>query len=403
MIERLITSRILESIAEFPAIGILGARQVGKTTLAKSLIKTTEKEFVYLDLEKPSDAVKLNNAEYYFASNRDKCLILDEVQRKPELFPILRAEIDEHRIPGRFLLLGSASPELIRTSSESLAGRIEYHQLNPFIEEEIAKEYDKTSHWQFGGFPEVHFIAKAVTKNRWLDSFIQSYIERDLPLLGLNTTSVDLYRLLSMIAHSQGEPENDSNLANALGVKSPTIKRTIDFLEQSYLVHRLPAWFSNAKKRIVKSPRLYFSDTGILHRLLDINSHEQLLGHPILGKSFEAYCINQIIHHPDARGIQFYYYRTQDGTECDLVAVKNGHVLAGFEFKMKEQPTVTKSMQNSIEDLKPKEFYIVTPVNDLYQIRDNIWIMGIEQLCNTVLFNQHVVPKSKPPLKSSKN
>lgn len=385
MFDRVFNTDLEESLKEFPAIGILGPRQVGKTTLAKSLISKRTKPTIYLDLERPSDIAKLQNAELFFTNNRDKCVILDEVQRMPELFPILRSEIDDHRIAGRFVLLGSASPELIRTSSESLAGRIIYHELSPFLFDEIKTESNIENHWLFGGFPEPFLKKDVKAKSRWFDSFIRSYIERDLPALGLNTSKVDLSRLLSMIAHEQGQPENNSKLAQSLGVKSPTIKNTIDFLEQAYLIRRIPAWFSNAKKRIVKSPRLYMRDTGILHHLLGIDSYNGLLSHPILGFSFEAYAISQIMGHPENKDYSFYYYRTQDGTECDLLAVKNDTIVAAFEFKMTSNPTISKGIRNAIQDLNPKNFYIVIPRAEKYQIDQNVWVYGAQQLNDTIL------------------
>ncbi|MEZ4722401.1 MAG: ATP-binding protein [Flavobacteriales bacterium] len=379
MFQREIAIHISESMREFPAIGIIGSRQVGKTTLAKSLAPSLQKEALYLDLERPSDLIKLSNAEYFLAQNRDKCLILDEVQRTPEIFPILRSEIDEHREPGRFILLGSASPALMRASSESLAGRIDYFELPPLLYSEVIEEVSMEEHWLFGGYPEP-LQKKGSARTRWHEAFLRSYIERDLPQLGLNTSSIDLRRLLTMLAYEQGYMENDSKLAVALGVKSPTVKRTIDFIEEAFLIHRVPAWFTNAKKRIVKSPKIYFSDSGLYHHLLGITDYDSLLSHPSAGFSFEGYVINQIIHDPKLAGFEFYHYRTQDGTECDLIAVKNGKVKYGFEVKLGSIQSLTKSTLNSMMDLQPEKLFLVTPNSSSSEIQPRIFMTNPAEL-----------------------
>ncbi|MEX2596609.1 MAG: ATP-binding protein [Salibacteraceae bacterium] len=379
MFKRVLESELRESMTESPAVGLLGPRQVGKTTLAKTIMLSYE-DCLYLDLERPSDLSKLSNAEYFLANNRNKTIILDEVQRKPDLFPLLRSEIDAHPVPGRFVLLGSASPELIRTSAESLAGRIVYHQLSPLLLQEVAHQFSFEDHWLKGGFPEPLQKRNQKAGTKWFESFLSSYIERDLPAIGLNTTGVNLYRLFAMLAHEQGQPENDTKLSLALGVKSPTVKRALDYIEQAFLIRRLPAWFSNAKKRIVKSPRLYFTDSGLLHHLQNVDSFNDLLGNPNIGFSFEGYCINQITGNPNMSAYQFYYYRTQDGTECDLLAVKNNSIVAAFEFKLTSSPEVTKSMMNSITDLKPKHFFLVTPQSEVYELQKNIKVCGIESI-----------------------
>lgn len=379
MITRESYSELKENLEEFPSIGILGPRQVGKTTLAKSLLQE-DSNYIYLDLERPSDLAKLQNAELFFELNRDKRIILDEVQRMPELFPLLRSEIDAYRGNGRFVLLGSASPDLLRTSSESLAGRIVYHELNPLSLRETQGIISPENLWLYGGFPEPALKSNKTSTWKWYSNFIRTYIERDLPMLGLNTTSIDLNRLFTMLAHEAGQQENDSKLALALGVKSPTIKNALNYLEQAFLIRRIPAWFSNAKKRVVKAPKLYFRDTGILHSNLGIETMPQLLGHPITGFSFETFAINSIISNPKYFGHQFYYYRTQDGTECDLIAVKNNEIIEGFEFKMSSNPTVTKSMKNAIEDLDLPRLTVVTPNSGNFPIDRKIQVKSINEL-----------------------
>jgi uncharacterized protein len=377
MITRDKAQHIESALSIFPAIAIIGARQVGKTTLVRSLLGNMP-DVVYLDLERPSDLDKLQNAELFFRLNRGKRIIIDEVQRKPELFPLLRFEIDEERRPGRFILLGSSGPALLQQSSESLAGRLEYIKLSPLTISEVGHDHWEKL-WLRGGFPESFLSNSNAKAFQWLAAFLRTMTERDLPALGLSLTSLDISRLLNMLAHHHGQTINASQLAKALGVSQPTVKKAMDFLEQAFVINRLQPWHTNAKKRIVKTPKGYVQDTGLLHALLGIHSMDGLLGHPVAGFSFESFIMQQLIE-PLPLACNSFFYRTQDGTECDLVITKNYHVQACLEIKLSSQPTITKSMRLAMEDLKPKVMFMVIPADADYFLDENIRVVGVKQL-----------------------
>lgn len=378
MIERSKLNRIKASLELFPAVAILGPRQVGKTTLVRDYFSRSGNHQVYLDLERPSDLDKLQNAELFFRVNREKQIIIDEIQRKPDLFPLLRYEIDEARRPGRFILLGSSGPELLRQSSESLAGRLDYILLHPFTLAEVGEvHWEKL--WLRGGFPEAFLAADDDRAFRWLESFLRALVERDLPGLGLSLTSLDIGRLLTMLAHHHGQPLNASKLAKSLGVSQPTIMKSLDFLEQAFVIKRLPAWSTNLKKRIVKASKLYFHDTGLLHTLLGITSMSGLMGHPVSGFSFERFVMHQVTE-PLDNSVQVFFYRTQDGTESDLVLSRRNQVELCIEAKFSANPTITKSMRLTQQDLKPRRTIIVTPGDGTYWLDESIQVIGVQQV-----------------------
>lgn len=378
MIKRQLERRGLSLLKSFPAIAILGPRQVGKTTLAKLIIKEIKKDAVYLDLELPQDASKLANPEIYFELNEKKCVVIDEIQRQPELFPILRAIIDQHRTPGRFVLLGSASPDLLRKSSETLAGRIIYTELTPLNCIEIRHKIDLNTHWFRGGFPEPLLAKNLKIAAEWHRSFIKTYVERDLRNLGLNASPALLFRFISMLAHNQGGIWNASNYAKSLGISSPTVANYLDFMENAYLVRRLHSFHVNANKRIIKAPKVYVRDSGIVHNLAGINNINGLLGHPVIGSSWEGYVIEQVIS-VTQNSYEYYYYRTQDGTECDLILAKGSRPLACIEIKFTTSPKKTKSFTNSIVDLKTKNNFIIIPkCNESYPLDKNITVCNVE-------------------------
>jgi predicted AAA+ superfamily ATPase len=318
MIPRLGTKELLEILEYFPVLGITGPRQVGKTTLSKELAGQIEKKVIYLDMENPVDLSKLSEPTLYFKKNEDVCIIIDEVQRVPELFPILRSMIDQKRIPARFILTGSASPELIRDSSESLAGRIAYKELTAFNYIEIYNHKLSGLHWFRGGFPPSFLAPSDRISISWINNFIQTYIERDLPLLGLQAAPTFLRNLWLMLAHIHGNVLNMELLSKSLEVTGPTIKKYIHFLSEAYLIRILHPFHINIKKRIVKSPKIYIRDTGILHQLLGITTYDMLEGHPMKGNSWEGYVIEQISLHAQNQ-YEMYFYRTHQGAECDLV------------------------------------------------------------------------------------
>ncbi len=380
MIKRYLTDRILNLLKYFPSVAILGARQVGKTTLVNSLIPLIKKESLYFDLELPADTNRLLNPQMLFEEYKDHCIIIDEVQRMPELFPVLRAMIDRHRVAGRFILLGSASPGILRGSSESLAGRIVYTELSPFIVPEINAFSTSNELWLNGGFPEPFLSVNSEKRTEWLNSFVRTYIERELPNLGLKANSILMNRFFGMLSLSHGHILNMSTLSRSLGVSIPTISKYLDFLEQSYFIRRLPPFYVNLRKRLVKSPKVYIRDSGILHHLLGIPDMNALLGHPLAGNSWEGYVIQQLMAFL-GDNYDFSFYRTQDGTECDLIISKGINVLSCIEIKLTEKPKITKSLTLSIQDLKPESTFIVIPLcNTSYKIGKGITVCNLNDL-----------------------
>ena len=289
MIARLIKAELLETLGDTPAVAVTGARQSGKTTLAKTIQTDLGTATQYLDLEFPNDQAKLQDPVLFLEQYEDQLVILDEIHRMPELFPVLRAVIDRHRKPGRFLLLGSASPSLMRDSSESLAGRIAYIELYPFNLLEVSKLTDWKTLFLRGGFPESLLAGSDKSSSRWRTNFVRTYLERELPVLGLDTNTSTLRKLLVLLANAQGQMLNMQNLATALGVSRTSVSKYIDFMEKAYLLTRLKPFFINLKKRIVKSPKVYLSDSGLFHALLGMDDFEAITHHPSLGPSWEGF------------------------------------------------------------------------------------------------------------------
>lgn len=385
MIERKVSGTILENLKLFPVVGIIGPRQVGKTTLVKSLIPQINKEVIYLDIELPSDFQKLANPEIFLNRHMDKCVIIDEIQRKPELFGILRALIDQKRNPARFIILGSASPVLLKKNSESLAGRIAYTELSPFLFTEISSKVPLIHHWYYGGFPDGLLSKTNSSKKVWIDNFIKTYTEKDLPLLGIPISPQHIRRLWTMLAHLSGQILNMTQLSKSLGVSSPSIKTYIDFFEQAFIVKRLESFSYNIGKRIVKSPKIYLTDTGILHRLIGFDDFESLNSHPIFGFSWENYVFNQI-RYSVREGLDIYYYRTQNGSEIDLVFTQGLKPIATAEIKYTSTPSLTRGNTEAIHTLKTKKNYIITPDSDTYPINE------ITEVCSLQTFTEKILP-----------
>ena len=378
LIKRSIEKRVDELLVKFPVIGILGPRQVGKTTLAKKL--NPNKKVLYLDLELNKDINKLNDPEYYFNLHKDKCIILDEVQRMPELFPILRGCIDQHRVPGRFILLGSASPNILKNSSESLAGRIYYIELTGLNFSEMKNIMSVENLFLKGGFPEPLLSEDDRFQKDWHTAFIKSLIERDLPGLGLDASHRVINNFISMLSNNQGGMWNASSYGNSLGVSNPTVLKYRDFLEYTYLIRVLYPFFSNAKKRLVKSPKIYIRDSGILHQLLGLNDLDSLMGHQIVGSSWENFVIEQIISQTENQ-FDYHFYRTQKGAECDLVILKGTKPWISIEVKFTIAPKRTKSFTESIKDLGTSRNFIIIPqCPDPYPLDENIMISDLENL-----------------------
>ncbi len=372
---RYITPILLERLRTTPVVAITGPRQAGKTTLAKAILLQVAKKAIYLDLELPSDLNRLFNPELFLQEHEAELVVIDEVQRKPEIFPLLRALVDKRREPARFLILGSASPELLRQSSETLAGRISYLELTPFHFQELPQGFERL-HWLRGGFPPALLARNDDAAFQWIEDFVQTFIERDLPQFGLNAPAQTLRNLLLMLTGVHGNMINHSNIANSLGLTVPTIKRYTDYIEHAYFVRYLSPWFVNVSKRLVKTPKLYFRDTGVLHYLAGIYSKDQLLGNQLAGASWEGYVVQQILSALPSR-VSPYFYRSKDGAEVDLVLVKGSQPYLTVEVKLSEKPALSKGYRNAIGDVNAPMNIIVTPMEGDYPIEDKIRVCGM--------------------------
>jgi uncharacterized protein len=366
-----------------PALALLGPRQVGKTTLVKTIESRFQRQSIYLDLESLEDMNRLQNAELYFLERQNQLVIIDEIQRMPQLFSLLRSLIDKNRVAGRFILLGSASPELLIKSSESLAGRISYIELSPVFFEEIKYTIPYQTHWWRGGFPNILLANTDKTAFRRLNDFVMSYVERELPILGLGAAPFVIKNLLTILVGVHGNLLNVNDLCRSMGLTSPTINRYLDFLESAFLIRRLQPFFINISKRIVKAPKFYFRDSGLFHSLAAIGSPEALLGSQYVGSSWEGYVIQQIIanlpHH-----IKPFFYRTADGTELDLVLVRGAIPILGFEIKYSNTPKPTRGNLIAQQDLGDVPIVIITPSADDFKIADKIWVCSLKTLRQTV-------------------
>ena len=378
-IHRKAEKKIEKLLSYFPAVAIVGPRQVGKTSLALAMSAALPKPTVYLDLENPNDLAKLENPSLFLEPLAEHTVILDEVQRKPDLFPVLRGIIDKHRVPGRFILLGSASPDLIRDSSESLAGRIAYHELMPISFDEISGRFDFRQHWFRGGFPESLLAPDDELSGAWRQNFIRTYLERDLPLLGLSADPVIIGRLWQMLAHLSGNLLNMETIAKSLGINGTTVRRYIDFMEAAYLVKRLTPFYANIKKRLVKSPKIYIRDTGILHQLLGIPSFIDLAGHPSVGASWETYIVEQLLATmPDTHELHF--FRTHAGAEADVVISRAGKPEVLIEIKYSTAPKPSKGFFHVVEDLKPKRQFLICPVDEGHPLSEDLRVLSYREI-----------------------
>jgi hypothetical protein len=378
--QRKFESEILRDLKIFPCVAILGPRQCGKSTLALNLNKTLT-NIVYLDLENPSDLRKLDDPVFYFSRNTDKLICLDEIQRRPDLFPVLRSILDKSRNKGQLLILGSASVELIKQSSESLAGRISYIELTPFLLSEIYESTeDILSIWLRGGFPDSFLAEDEYGSSRWRTNFIRTFLERDIPQLGINIPSKNIDRLWRMCAHSHGQILNSSRLGESMGMSYHTINNYLNILEQTFMIRQLQPFHSNLKKRLIKSPKIYIRDSGILHSLLEIESFDELMGHTIYGPSWEGFVIENILAElPDYRG---YFYRTTNGSEIDLIIEKGNRRIA-IECKSSSAPEVTKGFYNALDDLNIDEAWVIAPVQESYTIKRNVRVSSLHEFIST--------------------
>lgn len=347
---------------QFPVVAMIGPRQSGKTTLAKSLFYTKKNHAVYFDLESPADKAKFKMPEYFLGSLNVKTIIIDEVQRMPELFELLRSLVDKKKKKGAYLLLGSASPHLIQGVSETLAGRIAYVEVSPFNLTEIYKRPgDINKHWFRGGFPDAWLAKSDAQCFTWLDQFFRTFIERDLnTLFGVSFSGELMFKLWRMLGHFHGSIWNANSFAKGLDISPTTVNRYIDYLEGAFMLRKLPPYFTNAKKRLVKSPKIYIRDSGLLHYLNDIHGAKDVFYNPAVGDSWEGYVIEQILQLLPSN-VKPYYYRTHDGSEMDLVLVKGLKPVACVEIKTSNAPDLRRGFYECVRDLKCRQVFVVTP------------------------------------------
>ncbi|MFT4203510.1 MAG: ATP-binding protein [Chitinophagaceae bacterium] len=366
---------IFSAIQHFPVTAVVGPRQCGKSTLVKHLMESYPSETLYLDLERPSDLEKLSDAEWFLSSQKDKLICIDEIQRKPDLFPLIRSLVDEWNRPGCFLVLGSASRDLLMQSSESLAGRIVYKQLTPFLWSELP-EMSIEKYFERGGFPRSVLASSDKVSFEWRNSFISTFLERDL-LQWVNFTPTTMRRLWQMLAHVNGQTVNYSNLGNSLGVSNQTVKNYIDLLKSTYMVDLVEPYISNLGKRLVKSPKMYISDSGIGAALLGIRSFADLSGHPAFGAVWESIVLANLRGaFPEA---EISFYRTAGGTEVDFVVHINNQILA-VECKASYSPSLSKGNHIAIEDIQPKHSFVVTPSSDSWAMGKGIDVVSLTEL-----------------------
>lgn len=380
MIDRRLRPRLLSLIEDYPAVALLGPRQVGKTTLALDIANDIES--IYLDLESAADRAKLSDPELYLADHEDKLVILDEIHRVPELFQSLRGLIDRGRRKGkrarRFLLLGSASMDLLQQSGETLAGRIAYLELASIDVLEVARDvHDKL--WIRGGFPDSFLAADDGRSLAWRQNFIRTYLERDVPQLGPRIPAETLRRFWMMLAHTQGGLLNAASLARGLAVDGKTIARYLDLMVDLLLVRRLTPWHRNIGKRLVKSPRIYVRDSGVVHALLGLGSKEDVLGHPVAGLTWEGFVIENIINSaPESTVASF--YRASGGAEIDLIVTLPGRRPWVIEIKRSLEPKLTKGFYHACADVKPEAKYVVYPGAEQFSLSNDVSAINVVDL-----------------------
>ncbi len=378
MLNRRVNAQLAALLRANPVVALLGPRQVGKTTLARMVGDAMTRTSLYLDLERPSDRAKLADPELLLGRQGRKLTILDEVQRMPELFPVLRSLVDDRvragEKAGHFLVLGSASRDLLQQSSESLAGRIAYLQLAPFTLDEVDRPRRRTDLerlWLRGGFPGSYLAHDDATSLSWREQFVQTYLTRDLPQLGLHLPSAQLGRLWAMLAHGQGDQLNAARLAAGLGVSGNTIRRYLDVLTDLFMVRQLLPWSGNSRKRLVKTPKVYVRDSGLVHQLAGIVDLDMLLGHPLCGPSWEGFVIENLLAQMPSTW-RASYYRTSAQAEIDLVLEGPRKQVLAIEIKRSLSPTLSKGYHFGFADIGATRGVVVTPEGDRFAMAKNI-------------------------------
>lgn len=384
MINRTSLLLLQEKLSQSSAVVLLGPRQVGKTTLARTVADGWPGGAVYLDLERPADRLRLEDADSYLRAQQGKLVILDEIHRAPGVFEILRGIIDDNRRAsqrnGQFLLLGSASLDLMRQSSETLAGRIAYMEIGPIETGEASDAgIADTTLWLRGGFPDSLLSVDDKRSLDWRRDFIRSYLERDVPMFAPRLPAETIGRLWTMLAHQQGGVLTQTRLASALAVANPTVDRYIDLLVDLQLLRRLRPWSGNVGKRLVKSPKVYVRDSGIVHALLSLETQDDVLGHPVCGASFEGHCIDNLIAAAGPDRVP-YFYRTQAGAELDLLFEKGGRIEMAIEVKRSSSPTPEKGFAIACDDLGITQRFVVYPGTERFALRHGAVAIGLQEL-----------------------
>jgi predicted AAA+ superfamily ATPase len=365
-------NHIKRALRRSPSVSLLGPKQSGKTTLARTLLAPESEN--YFDLERPTGLRRLEDPETSLGELRG-LVVIDEVQRRPELFPILRVLIDRPRSPARFLLLGSASPALLRQSSESLAGRIEVIEMAGFSLEEVGQDHSARL-WSRGGFPR-SFVATSDSRSfTWREEFIRTFLEQDLPQLGMRIPSPQLHRFWTMLAHYHGQIWNAAEPARSLGLSQPTVRSYLDLMTSAYMIRQLQPWHENLSKRQVKAPKIYVRDSGLLHALLGLRSRRDLLTHPKLGASWEGFVIEQLLHaaEPD----QAYFWATHQGAEIDLLMLRGSRRI-GVEIKRSDAPSLTPSMRIALDDLRLNKLWIIYPGRQRYDLNKRVTAIPFDE------------------------
>ena len=368
-------------LARHSVVGIIGARQVGKTSLAREIIQRTKKPVSYFDLENPEDLARLQDPMLALGGLKG-LVVIDEVQRFPELFPVIRVLVDRPKKPARFLILGSASPGLLQQSSETLAGRIIYHRLNGFTLDEVGVENHQKL-WLRGGFPLAYLAKTHSASHEWRQGFIQTFLERDIPQLGITIRSSMLYRFWQMLAHYHGQIWNSSEFARSFGVADTTVRNYLDLMTSALVVHQLQPWHENISKRQVKAPKIYIIDSGLLHSLLNLRVFNDLEGHPKVGASWEGFALRQVIRGLDVEPEECFFWATHGGAELDLLVVR-GMKRYGFEFKRTSAPRVTPSMRSALVDLKLLRIDVIHAGDNTYMIDRKIRAVSLQRLLDDI-------------------
>jgi predicted AAA+ superfamily ATPase len=376
-------TRIRKLIKDIPVVAILGPRQCGKTTLARQFIKTSgNTECLFFDCEDPRDLARLENPMLILEKYKG-LIVIDEIQRRADLFPVLRVLVDNDK-DKKFLILGSASRDLISQSSETLAGRISYLELSGFHVSETG-EINLQQLWLRGGFPRSYLAENNEVSAKWREDFIRTFLERDIPNLGIRIPPIMIRRFWTMLSHYHGQICNMSEMGRSLNASDTTVKRYLDILSGTFMIRQVRPWFYNTKKRLLKRPKIYFRDTGILHKLMSVNTLDELYNHPRLGASWEGFAFEQVVLELGLQEEDIYFWAVHTGAELDLVFQRNGR-LWGLEFKFSETPKITKSMRIALEELGLNHIWLVYPGADLFPLERHITAVGLAAAQNAFNF-----------------